>query len=119
VSGRRGTTVSVTYGTSLLPCLINRSGRAVRRHVVIPQTLGGEGAARQPLEGWAESEQRFVPSKEALDEGLALAPGWSRDLLRKFVKWASELTEPLRLPVDRAFVCWVPSFTKGSGPRAI
>jgi hypothetical protein len=49
---------------------------------------------------------------------MALAPpGWSRDLLlRKFVKWASELSEPLRLPVDRAFVCWVPSFTKGKRP---
>ena len=78
----------------------------------------GEAAPHQPLVGWAECEQRFVPSKEALDEGLALAPpGWSRDLLlRKFVKWASTLTEPLRLPVDRAFVCWVPGFTKGKRP---
>jgi hypothetical protein len=38
---------------------------------------------------------------------------WLRD---KFVGWANNLPEPLRVAPDKAFTGWVKSFTKGKRP---
>ena len=38
--------------------------------------------------------------------------------VKKFVKWASELAEPLWLPAGRVLVCWVPGFTKSKRLQA-
>jgi hypothetical protein len=62
-------------------------------------------------------DRRYRVSEAAMQEGLEAAPGWSADFLQqKFASWASELGEPLKLSVDRAFVGWVKSFTKGKRP---
>lgn len=53
---------------------------------------------------------RFV-SQDALDQVPKLAPGWDRQmLLKKFLDWdGSKKAHDL----DRAFLAWVPKFTKG------
>jgi Plasmid encoded RepA protein len=111
---------TVMGGLKLLP-----SPPPVRRKLV--QVSGAPGSGNANTEGRAPKgpvkvdgqpiDRRFRVSEGAMHEGLALAPGWSAQFLQqKFAAWANELGEPLKLPVDRAFVGWVKSFTKGKRP---
>ncbi len=76
--------------------------------------MGGmvEGKAAAP-----STSGKMALSVDALEEGKKLAPGWDIYALEaKFLEWANSLGEPLRLPVDKAFIGWVKSFTKGKRP---
>ena len=63
--------------------------------------------------GW----RGYSVSDEALETARTDAPGWDMQRLRaKFLEWANNLAEPLGLATDKAFVRWVPKFTKGKPP---
>jgi hypothetical protein len=51
-------------------------------------------------------------SEDALDELHTVAPGWDRQfLLAKYMDWIADKEQPR--DIDRAFIGWVKSFTKG------
>lgn len=56
---------------------------------------------------------RYV-TEAALDRVAKLAPGWDRQfLLRKFLEWPPSANA---VDLDKAFLGWVPKFTKGKSP---
>jgi hypothetical protein len=68
----------------------------------------GSGRIRQP------ARLPAYVSEDALDQVRKLAPGWDRQfLLKKFMAWPGSDNARNK---DRAFLAWVPSFTKGKPP---
>jgi hypothetical protein len=79
-------------------------------HKAVVVALPAKQTARKP----AALPRPYV-SEDALDELRTVAPGWDRQfLLAKYMDWIADKEQPR--DIDRAFIGWVKSFTKGKPP---
>jgi hypothetical protein len=87
----------------------NRVHNAGSNHIKGSFKCEGDDATRRPA-----VLHRFV-SEAALDQVRVVAPGWDRQaLLRKFLAWIEGKEQPRDM--DKAFLAWVRSRTKGKAP---